>query len=68
MRKPSDLKIYVDNKIKEIAEEYTILETEIAEATIKDTTQDYNEKKKKLLAQMDILLTVKKICDTRKKY
>ena len=68
MRKPSDLKIYVDNKIKEIAEEYTILETETAEATVKDTTQDYNEKKKKLLAQMDILLTVKKICDTRKRY
>lgn len=67
MRKPSDLKIYVDNKIKEIAEEYTILETETAEATVKDTTQDYNEKKK-LLAQMDILLTVKKICDTRKRY
>lgn len=68
MRKPSDLKMYVDNKIKKIAEEYTILETETAKATVKDTMLEYNEKKKQLLAQMDILLAVKKICEARKKY
>lgn len=57
MRKPSDLKMYVNNKIKELAELYI----------------KYQDEKRMDLAlmckyQLDILFTVQKICEERRKY
>lgn len=57
MRKPSDLKIYVNNKIKELAEDYIRAEKNL------DT-----RKMCECSSQLDILFTVQKICEERKKY
>lgn len=57
MRKPSDLKMYVNNKIKEIAEEYVRANERL------DTRKSCEAK-----AQLDILFTIQKICEERKKY
>lgn len=54
MRKPSNLKLYVDNKIKEYSKAY--LES--------DNEQD----KAVLNALLKMLFDIQAICETRKKY
>ena len=66
MRKPSDLKMFVNNKIKELAEEEHNL--------INNDERGYAvtiEKEKKLAVvrgQLDILFIISKICEERKRY
>lgn len=57
MRKPSDLKMYVNNKIKELAEAY-----------IKYEEQGRMDLALACKYQLDILFTIQKICEERKKY
>lgn len=61
MRKPSDLKMYVNNQIKSLAEEvYKINSSNIIDAD--DCRIDI------LNAKLEVLFTIQKICEERKKY
>ena len=61
MRKPSDLKMYVNNQIKSLAEEvYKINSSNIIDAD--DSRIDI------LNAKLEVLFTIQKICEERKKY
>lgn len=61
MRKPSDLKMYVNNQIKSLAEEvYKINSSKIIDAD--DSRIDI------LNAKLEVLFTIQKICEERKKY
>ena len=60
MRKPSDLKIYVNTKIQELSKEYfELLDDKETRNTVEAVL---------LKAQLNILYTVQKICEERKKY
>ena len=66
MRKPSDLKMYVNNQIKYLAEE-------VHKINLKESTglNEYNKAKMelaKLNAKLDVLFDIQKICEDRKKY
>ena len=61
MRKPSDLKMYVNNQIKSLAEEvYKINSSNNIDAD--DNRIDI------LNAKLEVLFTIQKICEERKKY
>lgn len=55
MRKPSDLKLYVDNKIKDLS--YELLKAE-----------EGSEAKLVLTALLNMLFDIQKICEKRRKY
>lgn len=65
MRKPSELKTFVDNKIKELAETYFT-----AQGLIECNPEDkWNENiMYTTYAQLQILFKVRELCEKRKRY
>ena len=68
MRKPSNLKVYVNNKIKELSEQYVNLLAVEIDFNNYEALAERNEKVRQLQAQLKILFTIQKICEERKKY
>ena len=68
MRKPSDLKMYVNNKIKELSEEYMKLVGEDIRFDDYQAQGERSDKLKLLRAQLVILFAVQKLCEERKRY
>lgn len=68
MRKPSDLKMYVNNKIKELSEEYIRLVSEDIDFNDYQAQGERNDKLSILRAQLTILFAVQKLCEERKRY
>lgn len=64
MRKPSDLSLYVNNKIKELAEKFIIAEAKVSE----EMTFENNLELAVIRSQLDILFTIQKICNERKRF
>lgn len=65
MRKPSDLKMYVDNKIKELSETYFT-----AQGFVERNPEDkWNEHIMfNAYAQLQVLFKVRELCEKRKRY
>ena len=66
MRKPSELKQFVDNQIKFLAEEVHKLQFSIPNGY--NEVLEKERKLESLNAKLEVLFTVQKICEERKRY